>query len=561
MEHRPLEPGPANILDFLAQARRDHGSRLAVIDGRRRLTYDEVGWRVDRLANHLGTRGLAPGDRLAVLLPNSLEFLEAYFAAPKAGLVLVPLNTRLIADELAGILRDSGARVLMTHDSLLPLVREVARLDTPLEGLLIVGELEGTGSFSQPLEARMWVEPYETVMAGPDQGSGDLPPLPAPPEAVAQLYYTSGTTGRPKGVMLTHTNVSVHARAATQELSLSSREVWGHFAPLYHLADAWATFAVTAVGGCHVMLPRFDAGAALEHIQTHGITLTNLVPTMLNLMVKHPRAGEFDCSSLRLLLSGGAPIAPELVRQTMALFHCDYAQTYGLTETSPYLTLSLLPDHLRDLPEEERLAYRARTGRPFMTVELRVVDDQGRRVADDDRQVGEIQVQGPTVTPGYWQSFGDASLVPGKGTSIRFMADRSSFTPDGWLRTGDLATIDGRGSVNIVDRAKDMIITGGENVYSLEVEHALFEHPAVLEAAAFGLPDEHWGERVAAAVVLRPGEAGEATGVEELMGFARRRLAGFKVPRSIFLVDELPRTGSGKIVKRELRERFSTVTR
>ncbi len=543
-----------NLHQFLAQARLDHGPSLAVIDGRRRLSYHEVGERVDRLAAHLQERGLAPGDRLAVLMPNSLEFLEAYFAAAAAGLVLVPLNTRLNPRELASILGDSGARALLADGGLSTLLMELVGQGTALEGLMIVGE---TPDKRVPANLELWVSSHDEVVKTRPSDSRPSAPNPAPPEAAAQLYYTSGTTGSPKGVILTHANVSVHARAAIQELAITSDEVWGHFAPMYHLADAWATFAIIAVGGCHVMLPRFEAGAALGLIQDHRVTLTNLVPTMLNLMVKHPGVNDFDLSSLRLLLSGGAPIAPELVRQTMATFGCDYAQTYGLTETSPYLTLSLLPDHLLKLTREEQLAYKVRTGRPFMTVELRVVDETGRPVADDDTQVGEIQVRGPTVTPGYWPgSVAPQAMETGEDISIS--AIRSSFTPDGWLSTGDLATVDGEGFVNIVDRAKDMIITGGENVYSLEVEYALYEHPAVLEAAAFGLPDEHWGERVAAAVVFRPGAAADE-GVNEasLVEFTRERLAGFKVPRSIFLVDELPKTGSGKIMKRELRERFS----
>jgi len=252
----------------------------------------------------------------------------------------------------------------------------------------------------------------------------------------------------------------------------------------------------------------------------------------------------------------------------MAVFGCDYAQTYGMTATSPYLTLSLLPDHLRELPKERQLAYKARTGRPFATVELRVVDPEGRQVADDDRQVGEIWVRGPTVTPGYWNrpagaasasTSASASASTGKvgtvGKAGKAGSDSqtssTAFAPGGWLRTGDLATIDKEGFVNIVDRAKDMIISGGENIYSLEVEHVLYEHPGVLEAAAFGLPDELWGERVAVAVVARPGRD---LSVDELVAFIRDRLAGFKVPRSIFFLDELPKTGSGKIMKRRLKE-------
>jgi acyl-CoA synthetase (AMP-forming)/AMP-acid ligase II len=237
-----------------------------------------------------------------------------------------------------------------------------------------------------------------------------------------------------------------------------------------------------------------------------------------------------------MLLSGGAPIAPELVREVIATFRCEYVQTYGMTETSPYLTLSLLRGHLRSLPLREQLAYRCKTGRAFSKIELEVVDELGRSVAADERTVGEIRVRGPTVAPGYWKR----------------PAETAAAFHDGWLKTGDLAVIDREGYVTIVDRKKDMIITGGEKVYSIEVENVLYEHPDVLEAAVFGRPDDVWGERVCAAVVPR---TGRAIDVERLREFCRAELAAYKVPREIELVSELPRTGSGKISKRALRER------
>jgi acyl-CoA synthetase (AMP-forming)/AMP-acid ligase II len=283
------------------------------------------------------------------------------------------------------------------------------------------------------------------------------------------------------------------------------------------------------------MVPRFDAAATLAAFERERVTITNLVPTMLNLMVKHPRCGDFDYASLRLLLSGGAPIAPEVVRAIVETFGCEYVQTYGMTETSPYLTLSVLKAHLRERPAAEQLRWRAKTGRPFVAVELRVVAPDGRDVAADEREVGEIVVRGPTVTPGYWR---------------RPEATVEAFR-DGWLLTGDLAVVDAEGYVTIVDRRKDMIITGGENVYSTEVEHALYRHPAVLEAAAYGIPDPVWGELVAVAVVPRPGVA---CSVAELDAFCAGALAAFKRPRRIDLLAELPKTGSGKILKRALRD-------
>jgi acyl-CoA synthetase (AMP-forming)/AMP-acid ligase II len=306
---------------------------------------------------------------------------------------------------------------------------------------------------------------------------------------------------------------------------------------MFHLADAWATFAITMAGGKHVTLARFEAEKALDLLERERVTITNLVPTMLNLMVKHPSAAERDWSALRAILSGGAPIAPDVVRAIVETLGCDYVQTYGMTETSPFLTMSLLKEHLRALPSDEQLAYKCKTGRAFATVELRVVGPDGRDVASDERTVGEIRVRGETVMPGYWN---------------KPVETKAAFE-DGWLKTGDLAVIDREGYVTIVDRAKDMILTGGENVYSTEVEHALYAHPSVLEAAVFGVPDEVYGESVRAAVVLC---AGKTASVEELIAFCRSRLAGFKCPRAIDFLSELPRTGSGKVQKRALRDPY-----
>lgn len=369
-----------------------------------------------------------------------------------------------------------------------------------------------------------------------ERHAGPFTPAPVPQDAVAQLYFTSGTTGAPKGVQLTHENVVSHARAAIAELELAPSDVWAHVAPMFHLADAWATLAITAVGGTHATLPKFEARAALELFARERVTITNLVPTMLNLVVRHPDARAFDLSSFRLVLSGGAAIAPGLVRETLDLFGCAYAQTYGMTETSPYLTISLLKDALRALPPEERFRYVCKTGRAFAGVDLRVVGDDGRDVPADERTVGEIRVRGASVTPGYFEDEA---------------ATREAFE-DGWLKTGDLAVIDAHGYVTVVDRAKDVIKTGGEAVYSTEVEAVLAEHPAVLEVAVYGTPDPLWGESVRAAVVVRPGRS---VGAEELVAHCRASLAGFKVPRAIAFLADLPRTGSGKIAKRMLRER------
>ena len=501
--------------------------KIGVIDGERALTYRQIGKRVAALGGFLKHQGIEAKDCISILDVNSHAFFEAYYAAAAIGAILNPLNYRLAAKEVAYILKDAGSRWLMAAARFAPLVKGALAEGVPLEGIIWIGDAPDE-SLSIPCHV------YETAVGALDR---NFQPVSVDEHQVAHLYYTSGTTGRPKGVMLTHKNVCSHALGTIAELKLNDTDTWGHVAPMFHLADAWATFALTWVGARHVMIGQFEAEAVMATIEKEKITLSNLIPTMLNLMIKHPRINAYDFSSLRVILSGGAPIAPELVKNIMTAFGCDYIQTYGMTETSPYLTFSILKKHLQDLPPDEQLKYKSRTGRPFMGVDLKVVDETGIPVKADDRQVGEIWVRGDTVTPGYWN-------LP-QETEQAFA--------DGWLRTGDLAVIDAEGYVNIVDRRKDMIVTGGENVYSTEVENVLYMHPKVLEAAVFGVPDEKWGEAVTAAVVLRENESATE---KEIIQFCREYQAAYKTPKTIIFLDELPKTGSGKITKKALRDPY-----
>ena len=501
--------------------------RVAVVDGDRSFTYAEIGERVTGLARFFQAQAIRPQDRISILEVNSHAFLETYYAAAGIGAILNPINYRLAAKEIAYILRDSGTRWLVTGSRFASRVEGVLDEDTPLEGLVWIG------ATPDPSPGVLYFSYDEAIK----NHAGPFEPVTVRENDVAHLYYTSGTTGRPKGVMLTHKNVCLHALGTIAELKLVDSDAWGHIAPMFHLADAWATFAVTWVGGRHVMVGQFEPQAVMATIEQQRITLSNLIPTMLNLMIKHPKVDEFDYSSLRVILSGGAPIAPQVVKSITAAFNCDYIQTYGMTETSPYLTFSILKKHLQDLPPDEQLVYKSRTGRPFIAVDLKVVDDTGKPVTADDQQVGEIWVRGDTITPGYWN-------LPEE--------TQQAFT-DGWLRTGDLAVVDTEGYVNIVDRKKDMIVTGGENVYSTEVENVLYMHPKVLEAAVFGVPDEKWGEAVTAAVVLKENESATA---KEIIQFCREYQATYKTPKTIVFLDELPKTGSGKITKKALRDPY-----
>ncbi|MCL5807216.1 MAG: long-chain-fatty-acid--CoA ligase [Deltaproteobacteria bacterium] len=516
------------LIDTLKKAYQFFPRKEAIVCGGRRWTYGEFFGRLNRFSHYLKEAGIVKGDRIAILHPNCHYFLEAYYAIALRGAAAVPLNFRLSSGEIRLIMNDSGARILIAAPRFRQMVEQI-RGDLPtLEKVVWTGEKRdelpgGERDFR-----------YEEIVA---EGLAQVPDSEVTETDIAQIYYTSGTTGRPKGVMLTHKNVTVHALGTIAELRLTDRDVWLHAAPLFHLADAWATWAITWVGGTHVLVGEFDPPAVLAAMEKERVTLTNLIPTMLNMLVNDPGVKNFDYSRLRVLLSGGAPIAPEVVRRIVETFRCDYIQTYGMTETSPYLTLSLLKEHLLQRSPEEQLRFKSKTGREFIAVELKVVADDGREIKKDEKEVGEIIVRGDTVTPGYWQ------LPEETARAIR----------NGWLYTGDMAVMDEEGYVTIVDRRKDMIVTGGENVYSTEVENTLYLHPAVLECAVVGAPDERWGEAVQGIVVLKTGR--EAT-EEELIRFCKERIARYKAPKAIDFIPALPKTGSGKIEKKRLRDRY-----
>ena len=505
--------------ETLTKAARFFAGKKAIVCGEDRFTYGELADRVYRLANGLNRMGIGRDGKVAVLHPNCHVFMEAYYSAAMIGAALVPINYRLSPREVAYILEDSESQILIASPEFKQTVDEVLARGRGTPEILLSGK---AGS-------------YEHFLVN---ASGDPPPAVSMDETtLAQIYYTSGTTGRPKGVMLSHGNVVSHALGTIAELHLTDSGVWIHVAPMFHLADAWATWAVTWVGGTHVMVPHFESKPVLEAIEREKVTLTNMIPTMLNLLVNEPDVGRYDSSSLRVLLSGGAPIAPEVVKRIIETFKCDYIQTYGMTETCPYLTMSILKDHLKKLPYEDQLRYKSKTGREFIGVELKVVREDGTEVNPDDQEVGEIIVRGDIVTQGYWK------LPQETQDAIR----------NGWLYTGDMAVMDREGYVNIVDRKKDVILTGGENVYSTEIEYVIYTHPAVLEAAVVGIPDEKWGEAVKAVVVLG---ADQTATEREIIEFCRESLAGYKCPKSIDFVDALPKTGSGKIHKKKIRDGY-----
>jgi len=517
----------ADLYGLLKRTAEAYPDGEAVICNDLHYSYRQLKERVDRLAQSLGSMGLHNEDKIAIIHKNCHRYLEAYFAAAKIGAVLVPINYRLAEQDFIYILHDAQARILIAQPEL---IRCLPRRREDLPGLESI-------ILTSPEKGEAWEESiaFDSLFEG--VAPPEEPAIPATELSAAQIYYTSGTTGRPKGVVLTHRNNLAHAERAIRELCLTKNDRWIHVSPMFHLADAWAVWAITQTAGTHVMIPCFEPKAVLEAISRHGVTVSNFIPTMLNILVNLNDIDDYDLSSLRLIMSGGAPIAKEVVRKVIEIFDCDYIQTYGLTETSPFLTMSILKEDMKNLPFEERLKIMVTTGRPFHDVRLKVVRENGQQVADNNQEVGEIIAKGETITPGYWN-------LP-EETSKRIV--------EGWLHTRDLAVVNPEGYVTIVDRKDDVILTGGENVYSIEVEDALYGHPGILEAAVIGLPDPLWGEKVTA--ILVPKEERKLT-EDEVIQFCKEKMAAFKAPKHVIFTQNLPKTGSAKIFKYKLREKF-----
>lgn len=500
--------------------------KLAVVCKNKRYTYSDLKTRVSKLANALNELGVKPNDRVAIIHKNCHYFLESYFATNFIGAVTVPINYRLSQKEFSYILNNSDAKVLITNSEFREKILPAVKQSPQVKNIIWTDENKNT-----TLQENCFY--YEDLIE--NNPPRDLPVLNISENSMAQIYYTSGTTGKPKGVVLTHRNNYTHALGTIEELNLTNKDNWLHVSPMFHLADAWSIWAITKAWGTHIIAPEFNPENVLKIIEQEKVTLSNFIPTLLNILVNYENVNSFNFKNLRLIMSGGAPIAPEIVRKVIEVFKCNFIQTYGMTETSPFLTMSILKPHLKRRPFEKRFRYMITTGRPFADVKLKVVNEKNQEVKRNDEEVGEIIVKGDTITPEYWG-------LPDE-TSKRIK--------NGWLYTGDLAKINDEDYLTIVDRKDDMIITGGENVYSIEVENILYSHPDILETAVIGLPDNIWGEKIVAAVVLKPEQVSDD---KKIISFCKKHLAEFKVPKRIVFIDELPKTGSNKISKQKLRE-------
>jgi fatty-acyl-CoA synthase len=511
---------PLSVLEFRDRAAAFFGDVEAVIDGDKRFTYAQYAERTHRLANALRGLGLQPGDRVSFMSYNSHQLLEAYYGVLEAGAVLNPLNVRLAPAEIGYILGHAGSKVVFYHVDFEPMVTAL-RPSLPSEVRWI--RMEGPA------------DEYEQLLAG---ASADYVAPEIDEDAMAELFYTSGTTGRPKGVMLTHRNLHTHALYAALVLRITDADTILHVVPLFHVNGWGAPHWMTLAGGRHVMLRKFDPGELLRLVEAEGVSHLLGVPTIFNALVNHPDHLTRDLSSLQEAIVGGAPSSPTLIAAIERELGCTAIVGYGLSETTPVIALARPRVHLTARePAEMADRRKAMTGYAITGAALRVVDNDGNDVRPDGEQIGEIVVRSNVVMEGYYK---DPEATAEKISG-------------GWFRTGDMATIDAEGYILIKDRAKDIIISGGENISSVEIENALVSHAAVLECAVVAAPDEQWGEVPVAIVVLKEGAAATEG---ELREHVRSQLAGFKVPRRVELREALPKGGTGKILKGELREPF-----
>ena len=506
-----------SILQGLRRACQINPHGTATIDGTRRQTWLQFRDRVARFGGVLRAAGVARGGRVAILALNGDAYLEYFYAVPWAGALVVPLNTRLAAPELVAILNDAGALALLVDETF------AAMLPALMPGLTTVRTVFVSGNAAPPPGATSLNAAIEAAdpIAEADASNSDL----------YGIFYTGGTTAASKGVMLSHSNIVANAMNMLTEVSFNPDTVYMHAAPMFHLADCSATFSLTMAGGTHTFVSRFDPVAAMQAIQTLRITNSILVPAMIGMIVNAPTIADYDLTSLTGLLYGGQSISEAVLRRAIeCLPTCRFVQAYGMTELSPVATFLSPRYHATEGPDSGRL--RA-AGRAAPTVEIRIGDEEDREVPRGT--VGQILVRGPVVMQGYW--------------------NQPALTADalrgGWMHTGDGGYMDDGGFVFVVDRIKDMIITGGENVYSAEVENAIYQHPAVAMCAVIGVPDEQWGERVHAVISLKPGQTVTES---DIVAHCRARIAGYKCPRTVSLrTDPLPLSGAGKVLKTVLR--------
>ena len=505
-----------------------HPDRPALLCDERTVSWREFAARVARLAGAFRERGVVPGDRIAIVSNNSDRYVEFYFATLWCGGVILPINTRASIDEMAACIDDAEPALLACDRAHVDAARTLRERCASVRGLVIAAASDAN----------------DAAGCRADSGEGhweDLVRSSAPIEDerrsgsdLACLFYTGGTTGRAKGVMLSHDNLMANAMMQIANLGLGDGAVHLHVSPMFHVAGGARVFSTTAAGATHATIGAFDPDAFLAAIERFKVSVTVVVPTVLNRLVDHPNLDRYDLSSLKLLSYGASPMPEALLERALDRFKgIAFLQSYGMTELSPVATMLLPRYHTFEGPDA---GYTRSAGQAVYNADVVAMDDHDTPVPTGT--IGEICVRGPMVMQGYWRQ-----------PELTAQAVR-----DGWMHTGDAGYIDERGFVFLVDRVKDMIVTGGENVYSAEVENAIYQHPAVHECAVIGVPSDQWGEAVHAIVVPKPNATVSAA---EIVAFCRDRIAHYKTPKSCEIrAQELPKSGAGKIMKAELRKPF-----
>lgn len=493
--------------------------QVGIYYGERRWTWKEVDERSNRLANMFLASRVKKGDRVAILDQNSDGYMEIYFGLAKAGIIAVPINYRLSPAEMVNLINNAEPQALIIGGDYFKLAESLKAKLPSVKRYIGMGSPPG------------WMEDYESLLRGQPASE---PEVEVQEDDIFSIMYTSGTTGLPKGAMSTHRNYTMNALVVIIADHSSRADKNLVVSPLYHAGALFYSTAYMYLGCPQVIMKQFDPKAVLETIEKEKITVCLLIPTMLNFVLNHPDFGKHDTSSLRRIFYGGGPMPlPILEKAIKSLRNCGFTQGYGLTETLE-TNLLLAEDHvLGGTPKQQERLKSA--GRESATYEVKVVNENGNEVPRG--QIGEVWVKGPAVIKGFWRNPEEtASTIVG-----------------GWFKTGDLGKMDEDRYLYIVDRKKDMIISGGENIYAKEIDDVLHSHPAVLEAAAIGVPDKNWGEAVKAVIVLKPGMNPTE---DEIIQFCKDRLASYKKPKSVEFVNELPKTASGKILKRDLREKY-----
>ena len=508
------------LSDIPRRNARLYPDKIALIDNEVKISFSQLNKRINRLANALLGLGLRRGDKVAVLHHNCYQYIELYFASAKAGIPIVPLNYRFSAKELSYIINDSEAKAIFYGEKYFPVIEQIR------------GEIKGIEHFICIDKSLAHTKDYEDMIG---MARDSDPYIPVAEDDLYILGYTGGTTGLPKGVMTTHKNIiSSCFHLCAEEIHLHPGAVFLNIPPLFHAGDSFCMFVFSFLGATNVVMNSSSPEEIFKNIQDHKVTHPLLVPTLMLYILQYPDIQRFDLSSLQCVIYGTAPMPVEPLKQIMRILGCAFCQVYGATETFVPMSVLLPREHVLE-GTDENFARMASGGREIIGVELKIVDDHNDEVSNGE--TGEIVARGDNVMKGYWK--------------LPELTEKT--LKNGWYHTGDMGRMDERKYLYIVDRKKDMIISGGENIYSKEIEEVLFKHPGVADVAVIGIPDDIWGEAVKGLIIKKKGaEVSE----NELIDHCKKYLASYKKPKSIEFVNEFPRSTAGKVLKKELREKY-----